>query len=105
MPRLQAFLECVGQTLCEKGRKALQGQWSFSDVLPEIARGTYDYATRKLPGADLRLALADCAAVEAREYERRVGELISEIAQTHAIPKAEFIGYMSALPATVRQTL
>lgn len=105
MPRLQAFLECVGQTLCEKGRKALQGQWSFSDVLPDIARGTYDYATRKLPGPDLRLALADCAAVEANEYERRVGELISEIAQTHAVPKAEFAEYMRALPAMVRQGL
>ena len=105
MPRLQAFLECVGQTLCEKGRKALQGQWAFADVLLDIARGTYEYASRKLPGAELRLALADCAAVEAREYERRVGELISEIAQTHAVPKTEFIDYMRALPAMVRQGL
>ena len=105
MPRLQAFLECIGQTLCEKGRKALQGQWSFVEILPELARGTYDYATRKLPGADLRLALADCAAVDNSEYERRIGELISEIAQTHAVPKAEFADYMRALPTTIRQAL
>ncbi|HEV3383596.1 MAG TPA: SUMF1/EgtB/PvdO family nonheme iron enzyme [Gemmata sp.] len=105
MPRLQAFLECVGQTLCEKGRKALQGQWSFVDILPDIARGTYEYATRKLPGAELRLALADCAAVESKEYERRIGELISDIAQSHAVPKAEFTDYMRALPTTVRQAL
>jgi formylglycine-generating enzyme required for sulfatase activity len=105
MPRLQAFLECVGQTLCEKGRKALQGQWSFVDVLPEIARGTYEYASRKLPGAELRHALADCAAVESTEYERRIGELISDIAQTHAVPKAEFTDYMRALPTMVRQAL
>ena len=105
MPRLQAFLECVGQTLCEKGRKALQGQWSFSDVLPEIARGTYEYVSRKLPGQDLRLALADCAAVEDAEYERRLGELISELGQTHSVPKAEFTDYMRALPAMVRQGL
>jgi formylglycine-generating enzyme required for sulfatase activity len=105
MPRLQAFLECVGQTLCEKGRKALQGQWSFVEILPDIARGSYEYATRKLPGPDLRLALADCAAVENGEYERRIGELISELAQTHAVPKTELADYMRALPTTVRQGL
>ena len=105
MPRLQAFLECVGQSLCEKGRKALQGQWSFADVLPDIARGAFEYTNRKLPGSDLRAALADCGAVEPREYERRIGELIADIAQTHAVPKAEFADYMRALPATVRQAL
>src|ERR1700752_1136381 len=103
MPRLQALLECVGQSLCEKGRKALQGQWSFADVLPEVARTAYDYTHRKLPGHDLRAALADWAAVEAREYERRIGELISELATTHAVPKAELADYLRALPATVRQ--
>jgi hypothetical protein len=50
MPRLQALLECVGQSLCEKGRKALQGQWSFADVMPEVVRSAFDYAHRKLPG-------------------------------------------------------
>ena len=68
MPRLQALLECVGQSLCEKGRKALQGQWSFSDVMPEVAKSAFDYAHRKLPGGDLRLAFADCATVENSEY-------------------------------------
>ncbi len=105
MPRLQAFLECVGQSLCEKGRKALQGQWSFSDVLPEVVRSAHDYAHRKLPGPDLRLALADCASVDPREYERRVGELISELAMTHAVPKTELADYLRALPPTVRQVL
>ena len=74
MPRLQALLECLGQSLCEKGRKALQGQWDFADVLPEVARAAFDYAHKKLPGTDLRAALADCAAVEPEEFERRVGE-------------------------------
>src|SRR5262249_41653587 len=103
MPRLQALLECVGQALCEKGRKALLGQWAFADIMPEVVRAAFEYAHRKLPGPDLRLALADCAAVEPREYERRVGELMSELGQTHAPPKAELTAYLSALPTTVRQ--
>jgi formylglycine-generating enzyme required for sulfatase activity len=105
MPRLQALLECVGQSLCEKGRKALQGQWAFADVLPEVARAAFDYAHRKLPGPDLRVALADCAAVELEEFERRIGELISELGTTHSVPKAELADYLRALPATVRQVL
>jgi formylglycine-generating enzyme required for sulfatase activity len=105
MPRLQAFLECVGQALCEKGRKALQGQWAFADILPEVTRGVFDYAHRKLPGPDLRLALADCASVETPEYERRIGELITELVMTHAVPKAELADYLRALPPTIRQVL
>ena len=105
MPRLQALLECVGQALCEKGRKALQGQWPFADVLPEVARAAFEYAHRKLPGDDLRAAVAECAAVDGTEYERRVGELITELASSHAVPKAEFADYMRALPVAVRQCL
>jgi len=105
MPRLQALLECIGQPLCEKGRKALQGQWSFADVLPEITRAVFDYIHRKLPGGDLRLALGDCASVESSEFARRIGELISELGQTHAVPKAELTAYMLALPPTIRQAL
>jgi formylglycine-generating enzyme required for sulfatase activity len=105
MPRLQALLECVGQALCEKGRKALQGQWPFADVLPDVARAACDYAHKKLPGGDLRTAVGDCAAVDDTEYERRLGELISELATTHAVPKAELAEYMRALPITVRQIL
>src|SRR5436305_2902591 len=103
MPRLQALLECIGQALCEKGRKALQGQWSFADILPDVARSAFEYAHRKLPGADFRTAIADCAAVDATEFERRVGELIAELATTHAVPKAELADYLRALPVTVRQ--
>jgi formylglycine-generating enzyme required for sulfatase activity len=105
MPRLQALLECVGQSLCEKGRKALQGQWSFADVMPEVVKSAFDYAHRKLPGNDLRFALSDCASVESGEYERRIAELISELATTHSVPKAELADYLRALPATVRQAL
>ena len=105
MPRLQALLECVGQSLCEKGRKALQGQWAFADVMPEVTRTAFDYAHRKLPGTDLRTAIADCAAVDPREFDRRVGELISELATTHSVPKAELAAYMRALPPAVRQVL
>ena len=105
MPRLQALLECVGQSLCEKGRKALQGQWSFADVMPEVVRSAFDYAHRKLPGNDLRFALADCASVEPNEFERRIAELISELATTHSVPKAELADYLRALPPTVRQAL
>ncbi|MCI0702289.1 MAG: SUMF1/EgtB/PvdO family nonheme iron enzyme [Planctomycetia bacterium] len=103
MPRLQALLECVGQSLCEKGRKALQGLWSFADVLPDVARTAFEYAHRKLPGPDLRVALVDCASVDPTEYERRIGELITELATTHAVPKAELADYLRALPVTMRQ--
>jgi formylglycine-generating enzyme required for sulfatase activity len=105
MPRLQALLECVGQALCEKGRKALQGQWPFADVLPDVAKSAFDYSHKKLPGADLRTAITDCAAVDDNEYERRLGELITELATTHAVPKTELVEYMRALPVTVRQIL
>jgi len=105
MPRLQALLECVGQALCEKGRKALQGQWPFADVLPDVARAAFDYAHKKLPGTDLRTAIADCAAVEHDEFEKRLGELITELATTHAVPKTELADYLRALPVAVRQTL
>ena len=105
MPRLQALLECVGQALCEKGRKALQGQWTFADIMPEVVKAAYELAHRKLPGPDLRIALGDCASVDSTEYERRVGELISELALTHAVPKAELAEYLRALPVTIRQNL
>ncbi|AWM36430.1 Serine/threonine-protein kinase pkn1 [Gemmata obscuriglobus] len=105
MPRLQALLECLGQALCEKGRKALQGQWSFADVLPDVAKAAFDSTHKKLPGEDLRTALADCAAADATEFERRVGELIVELSTTHAVPKAELADYLRVLPVTVRQRL
>jgi formylglycine-generating enzyme required for sulfatase activity len=105
MPRLQALLECVGQALCEKGRKALQGQWPFVDVLPDVAYVAFDYAQKKLPGADLRTALADCASVDPTEYHRRLGELLTELSTTHAVPKAELLDYLNALPVTVRQIM
>ena len=43
--------------------------------------------------------------MDATEYERRVGELITELATTHAVPKTELAEYMRALPGTVRQVL
>ncbi|HEY1190490.1 MAG TPA: hypothetical protein VGE74_22850, partial [Gemmata sp.] len=105
MPRLQALLECIGQSLCEKGRKALQGQWDFADVLPDLAKTAFDYAHKKLTGDDLRTALADCAAVDPHEYERRLGELIAELSTTHAVPKTELADYLRALPVVIRQHL
>jgi formylglycine-generating enzyme required for sulfatase activity len=105
MPRLQALLESVGQALCEKGRKALQGQWSFADILADVAKTAYDYAHKKLPGQDFCKALSECAQVDPHELERRLGELIAELATTHAVPKAELADYLRALPVAVRQSL
>ncbi len=105
MPRLQALLECVGQAFSEKGRKALLGQWAFADLLPDIARVALDHAHRKLPGADLPAAIADCAAVDAHEYERRLGELITDLATLHPVPKVELTAYLRALPVAMRQNL
>ena len=104
MPRLHALLECVGQALCEKGRKALEGRWAYADILHEVAKAAYEYAHRKLPGPDLRLALADLAAVESREYDRRVAEIVAELSQTHSVPfKDSLSDYFHAFPAAVRQ--
>lgn len=105
MPRLQALLECIGQALCEKGRKALQGQWPFADILNDVAKAAFDHAQRKLPGPDFRQAISDAASVEGHEFERRVGELITELVQTHAVPKAGLADYLRAFPPTVRQIL
>ena len=105
MPRLQALLECVGQALCEKGRKALQGQWSFGDILHDVARVAFDLTHKKLPGPDLRQAVGDAAAVAPHEFERRVGDLIAELTQTHAVPKGPLADYLRAFPPTVRQAL
>ena len=54
MPLLQALLESVAQALCEKGRKALLGQWPFADVLSDVTRTAFDYLHRKLVGPDQR---------------------------------------------------
>jgi formylglycine-generating enzyme required for sulfatase activity/serine/threonine protein kinase len=106
MPRLQALIECVGQALVDKGRKALNGQWPWADVLQDVARAAYDSIHRKLPGPDLRLALADAASCEPHEYDRRVGELLTELGQTYALPfKDTLSDYLWALPSTVRQVL
>ena len=73
--------------------------------LPEVSRAAFDYAHRKLPGPDLRAALADCATVETDEFERRIGELISELATTHSVPKRGTRRLSAPLPLTVRQAL
>ena len=106
MPRLQALLECVGQSLCEKGRKALQGQWSFADVMPEVVKSAFDYAHRKLPGTDLRPGPGRLRVGRTRANTSAASrELIAELATTHSVPKAELADYLRALPATVRQSL
>ena len=102
MPRLQALLECVGQALCEKGHKALRRQWPYADLLLDIAKASYENAHRKLPGADLRLALADLASCPAHEYDRRIGELIVDLSQTHSVPKEALAEYLAAFPPAVR---
>ena len=104
MSRLQAFLECLGQALCEKGRKALQGSWPFADVLNEVARATYEHVHKKLPGDDLRVALQDAAACPTPDLARRIGEIIADLAATHAVPfKQELSDYLRAVPPTIRQ--
>ena len=102
MPRLQALLECVGQALCEKGHKALRRQWPYADLLQDIAKAAYENAHRKLPGHDLRLALADVAACPAHEFDRRLGELIADLSQTHSVPKEALADYLRAFPPTIR---
>jgi formylglycine-generating enzyme required for sulfatase activity len=103
MPLLQALLESVAQALCEKGRKALLGQWPFADVLSEVTRTAFDYLHRKLVGPDQRTAFQMCAEVEGPELERRLSELIEDLSLTHAVPKEQLRDYLRALPATVRQ--
>ena len=105
MPRLQALLECVGQALCEKGPKALRGQWPYADVLFDVAKAAFDLTHRRLPGPELGGAFADLAACPGHEYDRRVGELIADLSQTHRVPAEALADYLRAFPATVRQIL
>ena len=65
MSRLSAFIEAVGQALCEKGRRALTAQVPFGDVLPDVARVALGYLQKHLVSDDIRVALGEVAAANA----------------------------------------
>ena len=85
-----------------RAHEALRRQWPYADLLLDIAKAAYENVHRKLPGADLRLALSDLAACPTHEYDRRVGELIADLCQTHSVPKEALADYLRAFPAAVR---
>ncbi len=106
MPRVQALLECLGLALCEKARRALAGDAKFGDALPDVAKAALDYTLKELPGAELRLALGELAALEPEAYGPMLKKLVDGLARVSSVPfKGELTAYLESWPATVRQTL
>lgn len=106
MPRLQCFLECLGQALCEKGRRALDGRWPFSDVLPSVAKDTLDLLNKRLGGTEIWHAIQDAAAVDATDHMRRIQQVIEKLSRSFSVPQGpELCDYMQVIPSIVRQVL
>jgi formylglycine-generating enzyme required for sulfatase activity len=103
MARLNAFLEAVGQALCEKGRRALTGQVSFGDVLPDVARVTLGYLQKHLVGDEIRLALGEVAAATPEVYQADLNRTIEGLTRVQSVPfRAELHEYLNHLPGVVR---
>lgn len=106
MPRVQALLECLGQALCDKGRRALEGRWPFADVLPAVAKETLALMQRRLAASELPLALRDAAAVGVAEHEQRLEQALRTLSRSQPLPEGPALAdYLRAVPATIRQVL
>jgi formylglycine-generating enzyme required for sulfatase activity len=103
MSRLSAFVEAVGQAMCEKGRKALTGQLPWGDQLPDVARVTLTYLQKHLVTDDIRLALGEIAASRPEAYRAEVGKMIDGLVRVQAVPfRAELAEYLSHVPVMIR---
>jgi formylglycine-generating enzyme required for sulfatase activity len=103
MARLSAFIEAVGQALCEKGRKALTGQIPYGDVLPDVARVTLGYLQKHLVSDEIRLALGEAAAAKPDAYHAQLDKMIEGLARVQSVPfRAELADYLTYLPVMVR---
>lgn len=106
MPRVKAFLDCLGLALCEKARKALFGTLRFGDVIQDVAKTTLDNTHKELPTAELRKAIAEMVSMPAAQYAERVKQTVDGLARVQAVPfKAELMDYLSHVPSFARRFL
>ncbi len=106
MPRVKAFLDCLGLALCDKARKPLTGVGRFGDCLLDVARATLDAAHKQLSTDAVKQALADLTTVPADEYAERLNKLCDGLARVHSIPfRKELIDYLTPMPGLIRRFL
>ncbi|OWK40434.1 SUMF1/EgtB/PvdO family nonheme iron enzyme [Fimbriiglobus ruber] len=106
MSRVDALLECLGRSLCEKARTSLAGERPFGDVLPDVAKATLDHARRELPTEELRCAIGELAALPPDAYADRLARQVASLTRAHHVPFADALSaYLMAWPAAVRQVL
>ncbi len=106
MPRVKAFLDCLGLALCDKARKPLAGVGRFGDSLLEVAKATLDYSHKELSANQLKPALADLTTISAPAFQERLTKLADGLARVHSIPfRQELIDYLTPMPGLVRRFL
>ncbi len=106
MPRVKAFLDCLGLALCDKARKPLQNQGRFGDCLLDVAKATLDNAHKELTTDQLKAALAELTTLDADDYNSRLTKLADGLARINSIPfRKELIDYLTPMPGLVRRFL
>jgi len=106
MPRVKAFLDCLGLALCDKARKPLAGVGRFGDCLLDVAKATLDNAHKELSHDALKQALADLTTVGPEEYAERLAKLADGLARVHSVPfRKPLIDYLTPMPGLIRRFL
>ena len=106
MPRVKAFLDCLGLAICDKARKAMFGTVRFGDVIQDVAKATLDNTHKELTTADLRQGIAELVSLPPAQYAERVQKTIEGLSRVQAIPfKAELADYLSHVPSFARRFL
>lgn len=106
MPRVKAFLDCLGLAVCEKARKALFGTVRFGDVIQDVAKATLDNTHRELSTADLRSAIAELVSLPQAQYADRLRVTIEGLSRVQAVPfKDELTDYLWHVPSFARRFL
>jgi formylglycine-generating enzyme required for sulfatase activity len=106
MLTLKALVDCIGLALIEKGRKALTGDRSFGDVLPDVAKSALDFMHKSMVTEEIRQALAMTVTCPAWDYDETLTKVVDGIAKVQALPfREKLVSYLSTLPVSVRQVL
>ena len=106
MPRVKAFLDCLGLALCDKARKPLMGVGRFGDCLLDVAKAALDYSHKELSSDHLKMALAELTTLDSEDYQARLSKLVDGLARINSIPfRKELIDYLTPMPGLVRRFL
>ena len=106
MPRVKAFLDCLGLALCDKARKPLMGVGRFGDCLLDVAKAALDYSHKELSSDHLKMALAELTTLDSEDYQARLSKLVDGLARINSIPfRKEVIDYLTPMPGLVRRFL